>query len=90
MSAFPYELQFGYCCNEKIAFATFAEALAAYRGYLARAKNSRREGSSRENCFSDDGPRLVNIDNIDGAEDSSAASQHGLTAEEYEQVQEVG
>lgn len=85
--SFPYQVQYGYCCREHTDFATFELALAFYRGYL---ESGRQRRSDPERLLNDDGPRLVNTDNIDGAEDSSAASQHGLTTEEWDRVQEVG
>jgi hypothetical protein len=76
-----YEVQFGWSCEEKEAFATFDDALLFYRGYHAA---NHREDDASEGC------RIVNTDNIDGADDASSAAQHGLTADEWERVQEVG
>jgi hypothetical protein len=74
-----YEVQFGYMCRQSAKFATFAEALAFLRGY----------NEARDVQYSN-APRIVNTDNIDGADDASPAAQHGLTADEWERVQEVG
>ena len=79
-----YHVEFGYCLQEFEAFATFEEALVFYRGYLT-AQMKHCEGPSL-----DAGPKLVNPDNIDGAEDASVAAQHGLTRDEWERVEAVG
>lgn len=83
---FPYRVEYGYMCQEHTDFATFELALAFYRGYRTCLK----ENGESDYAKIEGGPRLIDIDNMDGAEDSSAASQHGLTAEEYEQVQNAG
>jgi len=56
-----------------VAFATFEAALCVYRVI-------RRKGP---------GVRLVNVDNIDGAEGASPAAQHGLTAKQWEALQDA-
>ena len=38
-------------------------------------------------ALSESNARLVNVNNIDGAEDASPAAQHGLTREQWEQVE---
>lgn len=83
----PYQVQYGYALEEHEAFATFDEAMTFYKGYLACQSQFT---VLYKKAGGDDGPSLVNIDNIDGAEDASAAAQHGLTAEQWERVQEVG
>jgi len=84
VTGFPYEVQFGHCCNQKAAFASFELALAFYRGY-ERAQVAHWNNNSAR---TDDGPRIVNVDNIDGADDAGEAAQHGLTAAEWEQLQD--
>lgn len=81
-----YEVRFGRSLHEKVAFATFELALAFYRGYL---KCQDANGVNQER-WTDDGPKLVNAANVDGAEDASAASQHGLTQAEWDALQEAG
>lgn len=79
-----YEVQFGYMCRERAAFTSFELALAFYRGYLQCKGHNGLRGYAH---VLDDGPRLVNVDNIDGAPDASPAAQHGLTAAEWEQLE---
>ena len=76
-----YRVEYGWCCEEGSDFATFEEALTFYKGFLAGFGGHGIKGESF---------RLVNPDNIDGAEDASAAAQHGLTRSEWEQVEAVG
>lgn len=83
MSSFPFRVEYGYRCERGFDFATFYLALAFYRALVGSVRLSPELQKKYE-------PRLVNIDNIDGAEDSSAAAQHGLTAEQWEQVEAVG
>jgi hypothetical protein len=87
-STLSYEVRFGHSLHEKVAFATFELALAFYRGFeKARKETSRysqRTAANIGECC------LVNAANIDGAEDASAASQHGLTQAEWDALQEVG
>src|SRR5690349_21041802 len=80
---FPYRVEFGYMCKSRVDFATFEEALAFYRGFSEAID---RYGNHHA---PEDGPRLINHTNIDGADDASSAAQHGLTADEWERVQEV-
>jgi len=82
-----YEVQFGYSCCHKVAFASFEMALAFYRGYL-RCQAPYRKVLGDPSGF-DDGPRLVNVANIDGAPDAGLAAQHGLTAAEWEALQDA-
>ena len=79
-----YEVQFGYMCQQKVAFASFELALAFYRGYLT----CQSANGQSDYADPDDGPRLVNVANIDGAPDAGPAAQHGLTAAEWEQLHE--
>ena len=83
----PFQVQYGAYLSDHVDFATFEEALTFYVGYTRCQQQFTLTDRRR---IGDDGPSLVNIDNIDGAEDASAAAQHGLTAEEWERVQEVG
>jgi hypothetical protein len=84
VTGLPYEVQFGYCCNEKVAFASFDFALTFLRGYLSCLRTNGRADDS-----SDDGPRIVNVDNIDGADDAGEAARHGLTIAEWEALQDA-
>ena len=68
-----FEVQWGWCCSQRISFASFDMALSFYRAL------SRKEPSAR----------LVNVDNIDGAEGASLAAQHGLTREQWEALQDA-
>jgi hypothetical protein len=76
-----YEVRYGYCNIERSRFASFAESLAFLRGLYI--------GQSQGRDVWRNHPELVNTDNIDGADDASPAAQHGLTADEWERVQEV-
>jgi hypothetical protein len=80
----PYAVQFGFQCEQSETFATFAEALLFFRGYLEAVRIER--GSKVPPCRQD-GPRIVNTDRHDGSEDGNYG---GLTQEEREAVEEVG
>ena len=81
MSALPYEVRHGYCNQNKVAFAEFALALAFLRGLVA----GQEQGRDARRLH----PELVNVDNIDGADDASRAAQRGLTEDELAAVEEV-
>ncbi len=76
-----YEVRYGDNLSDRIAFASFELALAFYRGYNI---------GNNYAGHADDGPTLVNADNIDGADDSSPAAQRGLTQAEFDAVEEAG
>jgi hypothetical protein len=74
---FPYRCEYGYMCQSRVDFATFAEALAYYRGF--------RRGS----CLNRPEIRIINHTNIDGADDAKPWAQAGLTEDEWEQIENL-
>lgn len=89
MDHLPYRCEFGYMCQQHVDFATFDEALLFYRGYAAAKKltdHALRQSSIRP---FDDGPRIVNTDNIDQADDAKPWAYAGLTEAEWDEVQGV-
>jgi hypothetical protein len=83
----PYRCEFGYMCQSRVDFAKFDEALAFLRGFMtSRIQSFPSVAHAKYGCPI----RLINHTNIDGADDASPAAQHGLTADEWERVQEVG
>jgi len=71
-----YEVQFGTYCAATSPFATFAEALAFYRGFKIGDR-----GRSRPLDL-----RIVNTERADGSEDGN---ETGLSDEEREAIEEV-
>jgi hypothetical protein len=78
----PYRVEHGRGLEAFGEFATFAEALAYFQGV--------HWGYFYSNATGGVEARIVNTDNIDGADDASPAAQHGLTEQEWERVQEIG
>lgn len=86
VSRLPYAVQYGPACSESATFATFGEALAFWRGFNA-GKSYRITSVDPAKLFGhDDGPRIVNTDRLDGAEDGNPS---GLTEDEREQLREA-
>jgi hypothetical protein len=74
MTKLPYEVLSSRSDGCLASFATFELALAYYRGYV-------------EACGIRNAPRVVNIDRVDGAEDSRC--RDGLTEAERATIEEV-
>lgn len=80
-----YEVRWGYMNGSSRRFDTFDQALLYFAWRRGIAEGLRV--ADKPNAATMSMPTLVNPDQIDGAEDSTAYAQHGLTAEEWERIE---